>query len=320
MKNKKYLRDLDNYLKRDKLKLNKKEQQEILKAYTRAFDNMMKEYKRNSHKKNASQIARTAYCKQLYDEIYKIIKEYNMKASEDILNAHADMLLKDVDYYKNTELYKQIKEKVNIVNRSIIEQMIKGQIYKDGQGLSERLWKSINNSGDKIEEAIMSMIAEGKGATEIAKNLTQFAKQGHKIWDRAKIKEKLGSAYAGKYGAGGIDYEALRLARTTLNHQSQLAHMNSHKVNPYSQKVKWHSAHQANRTCQQCEDREGKIFNAKECPFDHPNGMCFLEDIFCIDEKEVSTVEMAEDIGKWIRGEKNSGTMDLVYGDLQEEI
>ena len=118
MKNKKYLRDLDNYLKRDKLELNKKEQQEILKAYTRAFDNMMKEYKRNSHKKNASQIARTAYCKQLYDEIYKIIKEYNMKASEDILNAHADMLLKDVDYYKNTELYKQIKEKANIVNRS----------------------------------------------------------------------------------------------------------------------------------------------------------------------------------------------------------
>ena len=42
MKNKKYLRDLDNYMKRYKLKLNKKEQQEILKAYTRAFDNMMK--------------------------------------------------------------------------------------------------------------------------------------------------------------------------------------------------------------------------------------------------------------------------------------
>lgn len=26
---------------------------------------------------------------------------------------------------------------------------------------------------------------------------------------------------------------------------------------------------------------------------------------------------MAEDIGKWIRGEENSGTMDILYGDLQ---
>ena len=312
----KYIKDLDNYLKKDKLKLNKQEQQEILKAYNRAFDSMLKQYKANSHKKNATQIARTVYCKQLQDEISAIIKEYNMKVTDNILNAHVNTLNKYIKYYGNTDLYKQLKEKSNIVNRQVIDQMIKGKIYKDGQGLSKRLWKSVSRSGDKIEEAITSMIAQGKGATEIAKNLTQFAKQGHKTWDKEKIKEKLGDGYARKYGAGGIDYESLRLARTTLNHQSQLAHMNSHKVNPYSQKVKWHSAHQANRTCQQCEDREGKIFNAKECPFDHPNGMCFLEDVFCIDEKEVSTVEMAEDIGKWIRGEKNSGTMDLVYGDL----
>ena len=32
----KYIKDLDNYLKRDKLKLNKQEQQEILKAYKEA--------------------------------------------------------------------------------------------------------------------------------------------------------------------------------------------------------------------------------------------------------------------------------------------
>ena len=207
-------------------------------------------------------------------------------------------------------------KQVSIVNRQVIEQMIKGQIYKDGQGLSKRLWKSVSRSGDKIEEAIISMIAEGKGATEIAKNLTQFAKQGHKTWDKAKIKEKLGSAYAGKYGAGGIDYEALRLARTTLNHQAQLTQKNANKVNPYAQKLKWHSAHQAGRTCQQCEDRDGKIFNVEDCPFDHPNGLCHLENVFCINGKEVTNIEMAEDIGKWIRGEENSGTMDILYGDL----
>lgn len=311
-----YLKDLNNYLKRNKLKLNKREQQVILKAYNKAFDSMLKKYKANSHKKNASQIARIAYCKQLHSEILKIIEEYNMKVVDNILNAHVDMLFEDADYYKDTELCKQVMKQVSIVNRQVIEQMIKGQIYKDGQGLSKRLWKSVNKSGDKIEEAIISMIAEGKGATEIAKNLTQFAKGGHRTWDKAKIKEKLGSAYAGKYGAGGIDYEALRLARTTLNHQAQLTQKNANKVNPYAQKLKWHSVHQAGRTCQQCEDRDGEIFNVEDCPFDHPNGLCHLENVFCINGKEVTNIEMAEDIGKWIRGEKNSGTMDILYGNL----
>lgn len=317
-----YIEDLDKYLKQSKLKLNKKEQQEILKVYNKAFDNMFKQYKANIHKKNATQIARTAYCKQLHNEILAIIKEYNIKVTDDILNAQVDVLMKGVEYYKDTELYKNVMKQASIVNKQVVEQMIKGSIYKDGQGLSKRLWKDVNASGDKIEEAIMSMIAEGKGATEIAKNLTQFAKGGHRTWDKAKIKEKLGSAYAGRYGAGGIDYEALRLARTTLNHQAQLTQKSANQVNPYAQKLKYHSAHSTNRTCKQCEDREGKIFDIDKCPFDHPNGMCHMEVVYCINGKEVSSTQMAEDIGKWIRGESNSGTMDILYGDvpLQEDI
>jgi len=35
-----------------------------------------------------------------------------------------------------------------------------------------------------------------------------------------------------------------------------------------------------------------------------------------INGKEVSNIQMAEDIGKWIRGEENSGTMDILYEDL----
>ena len=312
----KYIKDLNNYLKRSKLKLNKEEQQAILKVYNKAFDNMLRQYKVNSHKKNATQIARVAYCKQLHNEMLSIIKEYNIKVTDNILNAHIDTLMQDIEYYEDTKLYKKVMEQASIVNRKVIEQMIKGSIYKDDIGLNKRLWDAVSKSGDKIEEAITSMIAEGKGAAEIAKNLTQFAKGGHRTWDKAKIKEKLGSAYAGKYGAGGIDYEALRLARTTLNHQAQLTQKNANKINPYAQKLKWHSVHQARRTCQQCEDRDGQIFDVDNCPFDHPNGLCHLENVFCIDGKEVSNIQMAEDIGKWIRGEENSGTMDILYGDI----
>lgn len=313
-----YIEDLDKYLKQSKLKLNKKEQQEILRVYNKAFDSMLKQYKNNIHKKNATQIARTAYCKQIHNEILSIIKEYNIKVTDDIINGQVDALMQGVEYYKDTELYKNVMKQANIVNRQVVEQMIKGSIYKDGQGLSKRLWKDVNASGDKIEEAIMSMIAEGKGSTEIAKNLTQFAKGGHRTWDKIKIKEKLGSSYAGKYG-GKIDYEALRLARTTLNHQAQLTQKSANQVNPYAQKLKYHSAHQADRTCQQCIDRDGKIFDIDKCPLDHPNGMCHMEVVYCINGKEVSSTQMAEDIGKWIRGEENSGTMDILYKNIPLE-
>ena len=181
-----YIEDLDKYLKQSKLKLNKKEQQEILRVYNKAFDNMLKRYKSNIHKKNATQIARTAYCKQLHSEILSIIKEYNIKVTDDIVNAQVDTLMQGAEYYKDTELYKNVMKQANIVNRQVVEQMIKGSIYKDAQGLSRRLWKDVNVSGDKIEMAITSLIAEGKGATEIAKNLTQFAKGGHRLGIKLK--------------------------------------------------------------------------------------------------------------------------------------
>ena len=41
-----------------------------------------------------------------------------------------------------------------------------------------------------------------------------------------------------------------------------------------------------------------------------------MEVVYCINGKEVSSTQMAEDIGKWIRGESNSGTMDILYGDV----
>ena len=136
---------------------------------------------------------------------------------------------------------------------------------------------------------------------------------GHHTWSRNKIREKLGDGYARKYGSGGLDYEALRLARTTLTHQAQIAVINSSKINPYLQFVKWHSDHQAGRTCQQCIDRDGQLFKINEVPLDHPNGMCWIQPVYSIDGKtEATPEEIAKDMKAWAEGSKNSKLMDKI--------
>ncbi|MCI6457868.1 MAG: phage head morphogenesis protein, partial [Clostridium sp.] len=131
-------------------------------------------------------------------------------------------------------------------------------------------------------------------------------------WSRNKIREKLGPGYARKY-IGGLDYEALRLARTTLTHQAQIAVINSSKINPYLQFVKWHSDHQAGRTCQQCIDRDGQLFKIDEVPLDHPNGMCWIQPVYSIDGKtEATPEEIARDMKAWAEGSKNSKLMDKI--------
>ena len=168
-------------------------------------------------------------------------------------------------------------------------------------------------SGTKISTAINRCIAQGVGATEMSQNLKEFAMGGHHTWSRNKIREKLGDGYARKYGSGGLDYEALRLARTTLTHQAQIAVINSSKINPYLQFVKWHSDHQAGRTCQQCIDRDGQLFKIDEVPLDHPNGMCWIQPVYSIDGKtEATPEEIAKDMKAWAAGEKNSKRMDKI--------
>ena len=297
-------------------KLLKSQERAIVRAYNQAFKDayydLLDTHDTSSFTSNA---AKTAYVNQLYEELQRITNQYNQKISAEMTKYGADVLQHYLPQYKDTELFRQINKNVKKQTEANIRTLIQGDIYKDGKGLSSRLWNASNASGKKIEEAIQSCVARGLGAAETAQILKDFAKNGHRTWDRKKIREKLGPGYARKY-SGGLDYEALRLARTTSTHLAQMSSINNDKVNPYSQGVKWRSAHAANRTCDLCEERDGKIYKNDDCPMDHPNGMCYLDCVMMIDGKEVTPEQMAKDIGKWIKGESNSGTMDRLYGDL----
>ena len=308
-----YAKDMQNLVRQLPKKLTREQQKQITKAYLRAFKSIERKLEKCTDNKYKERLLRS-YQTQLYNELYPLIKQGIIDETEAILNIQKESmeeLLQEV-LENQTEIIDgkhKLQAIVDITNKKLVQQMVKGEIYYNGRGLDKLLWDVAKCAGDKLNLAITSCIAEGMGAVEMSQNLKEFATGGHHTWSRNKIKEKLGPGYARKY-SGGLDYEALRLARTTITHQAQLATLATSKINPYMNAVIWHSDHQAGRTCQQCIDRNGTKYylNKESVPLDHPNGMCWLEPAY-----SMTPEEMAKDMKAWGKGEPNSGLMDKIY-------
>lgn len=308
-----YFKTLNGQLNNKPRELTKKQQQQIIQVYKKAYMDTINRGIKNAYGDNkAVKNLTAAYSQQIYDELLKVVMKYNRQVASDLSDINKQMMqLLMGDGYQ--QIKDQVDKLVDIVNADTVEQLIRGKVYEDGKGLDKRLWKSVSASGEKIEDAVASCMAEGMGAAEMAENLKEFAMGGHHTWSRNKIKEKLGSGYARKY-SGGLDYESLRLARTTITHQSQIETINTRKVNPYMGGVKWHSNHEAGRTCDLCNERDGHIFivDKEDIPLDHPNGACWLEPVWMINGKEATPEEIAKDMRAWANGEKNSGAMNKI--------
>lgn len=312
-----YLLVMDRAAKRIARDASKTQEQDIMRAYTIAFDDAFSDYLKQLEKgKTPSQPNLTqcklAYINQLYSTLQKQSLICNEEIPKKILNQYAKVM-KDIT--NNKDVIDKINKNVDVTSRNIVEQMIKGEVYKDGVGLDSRLWSATNASGRKIEDVIISCLARGISSAEASKIISQFAKSGHHTWDKNKIREKLGDKYANKYGTGGLDYEALRLMRTTNTHMAQLTVMNSDTVNPYNKFVKYHTGHAGSRTCSICRDRDGKIFPIHDAPLDHPNGLCWLSPVMSKDGKtELSLADMVDDMNDYFDGKPNSGVMTQWLG------
>lgn len=308
-----YLDTLNNQLRNKPRELTKKQQQQIIQVYKKAYMDTINRGIKNAYgDSKAVKNLTAAYSQQIYDELLKVVMKYNSKVANDLSDINKQMMqLLMGDGYK--QIKDQVDKLVDIVNADTVEQLIRGKVYEDRKGLDKRLWSCTNTSGEKIEDAVASCMAEGMGAAEMAQNLKEFAMGGHHTWSRNKIREKLGSGYARKY-SGGLDYESLRLARTTITHQSQIETINTKKVNPYMGGVQWHSNHEAGRTCDACNALDGRIYiiDKEDIPLDHPNGACWLEPVWMINGKKATPEDIAKDMRAWANGEKNSGAMNKI--------
>lgn len=195
----------------------------------------------------------------------------------------------------------------SIVQISIIEDIITGNLYKDKITLSQRIWNISNGVEKDIQYIINQAILEKKSAIELAKDLEQF------IREPAKRETTWGKAYP-NLRSKRVDYNAQRLARTSINHAYQTASIKSSNMNPFVEGIEWRSALQHGRTCDLCRERHGKIFPKDDVPLDHPQGLCTMIPYIPQDLDDV-----ADELKKWLDGGANQ-KLDIWYNKYGEYL
>ena len=169
-----------------------------------------------------------------------------------------------------------------------------------------------NGAGKTIQDVVQKGLSSGQSAVDMAKILEEFIKpKARRFWDNAKIESILGKTTARKFE--NLEYNALRLARTTISHSATASVRQWGKINPYANKVQWHSVHAPGRTCQICIDLDEQIFDTDKCPFDHPNGLCYQTVYY---DRDLESI--ADELKDWANGMPND-KLDEWYSQLNKE-
>lgn len=290
-----YLPALFKEARKESLKLTKKQDIQVAKLYAELAEELAKEYLKRGTK-GISKLVLLGKLKNIANELDDLITKNVELQANNIVNAHTKFL---VATFKGYELNPKVYDACAKVSRDTVNYMLTGGLYKNRKGLSERIWTAIEHNDKSIQDILVQCRLAGMGSVDTANLLKLYVRGDVNKGAWKKALEKLGSGYASKINKNQIPYEALRLARTYTAHTATVATLQSCKLNPFTQKVKW-VASNSDRKCSVCNDMDGQIFPIDKCPFDHPNGMCTQVPIV-----EQSPSEIGRIVGEWVNGGDN---------------
>ena len=162
--------------------------------------------------------------------------------------------------------------------------------YNDGFNLSDRVWRLQQYTQKSILDITTQGIMSGISAVELAKQVEGFLLKRGPAWTTG-IKRSV-------TGRGTVAYNALRLARTEINQAYHWVQKEMAKENPMLIGQKWNlsNTHPTDwppsaaymgypEICDYYakHDHHGLgegVFPPGEAPPDHPNGLCYLTDVW----------------------------------------
>lgn len=250
--------------------------------------------------------------KELTKEINKSIKGFITKAAKVGTETEQQILGKIFEYAgidtgnHFTNMFSQVQDKV-------IKDIISGNLYKDRKTLSQRIWNYSQEFEKDIQYVVNRAILEKKSAIELANDLEKYVKAP------ASRPTTWGRCYP-HLRSKRVDYNAMRLARTSINHAYQNSSIQSSNMNPFVEGIQWRSAMIHGRTCELCMERATTdqfelgvgIFPIDQVPLDHPNGLCTM-----IPYIPKSLDEVADELKSWLDG-NSSKKLDTWYNDYGE--
>lgn len=279
-------------------KVTLEQQKEIIKIYTEAIGHIA-EKAANAKEETLTKKYLTDFAKDLAAEKAMMIKKINKSTNNSIKKAATlgtkvdELIMRKIFEVADLDPGDNFVNIYSEIPNSVIADIVSGSLYKDKKTLSTRIWQSSDKFERDIQYIINRGIAEKKSSLELAKDLEKFVKEPAKRpWSWSKVYPQLVGTI--------VDYNAQRLARTSINHAYQNSTIQSCKPNPFIEGIEWHSAMIHGRTCEICRERHGEIFPKDDVPLDHPNGLCTMLPYIPKD-----TMTVATELRVWLDGENN---------------
>jgi len=255
-------------------------------------------------------------------EVRKQLYARNKKIIEDAANAAVQSqlsFLEEIDTKYSLGLGETFRNAFSKVPKDAMNEILSGNMYKDRMGLSERIWADTKGMEKDIDYIIARGIAEKKSAYDLAKDLEVYLDpEAKKDWEWSNVYPNTRKQ---------IDYNAQRMARTSINHAFFNANMKSYAKNPFVEGVEWmlsnsHYERQIKPFGPDVCDEYAKhdeglgagVFPVDKVPLPHPMCLCTQAAYIPKDFDEIG-----EELGRWVRGESNP-TLDAWYGEFGREF
>ncbi len=154
--------------------------------------------------------------------------------------------------------------------------------YENGSNYSRQIFQAGVLARNGINDIIVSGVARGQSAVEMSKELRRFMVDPE-ISEGTSWTTGVRKSVTGR---GTIHYNALRLARSTINNVYRETMVESNSRSPVTKGVKWNlsASHPRPDICNLWASLNSYGFEAggypaNAAPIEHPNGFCFFTDI-----------------------------------------
>ena len=278
-----------------RLQITREQQKEIAKLFQDAADDLHKRIQKDSIKPLDLTFCRQ-YGAHLQKESKALYKEIERIVENGITETAAAQVYAQQTFFgsilpHSVEIGDKLNKVMYHIPQDVTKELMSGGIYKDFTGLSERIWDYQRTYEKDIQYIINQGILEKKSALDLSRDLEMYLQPGaRKPWEWRKVYPRSREI---------VDYNAQRLARTSVTHAYQMSFQRVTKDNPFIEKYRWETSG-GDRVCDLCAEREGKIYAKDEVPLDHPNGMCTLTAVI-----EKSYDEIAAELNDWAHGGEN---------------
>lgn len=191
--------------------------------------------------------------------------------------------------------------------------VLNGRIYAGKRaGLSRRIWNNEALLNGQIEQIIATAVAEGRSAIQLGKDLEAYVNPEARMPDHWNDLYPIPFSYA-------VDYNAKRLAVTTLNHAYYQGMIMAARENPFAEFLHWElsSFHLIYDVCDTYMEHDEGLglgnFSLDNAPLPHPFCRC----TWYIDSSK-SLDEIGQELGGWLAGEDNP-KLEKAFGEWREQ-